>query len=286
MLQAFHATAIGCLIALHSETLLSDGQRTGHAPPLMLQVDDGIAVITLDRASSFNAIDLCMADALRAATLAVADDPAVRAVLLRGAGRSFCAGGDVKAMQAHSTDLPAFIEQVISLFHEAVLALARLPVPVVAAVQGAAAGGGFSLAMAADLVVAARSARFVVAYPQLGTSTDGGLSWQLQRRLGASRALALLTLQGLLTAQAALDLQLVHAVVDEELLQSHARQVAQAWADLPPQALRELKGLVHAPDVDGLARQLAREKAAFLRCAATSDFAARVAAFAGRSNTN
>ncbi len=265
---------------------MSDSQSAADAPSLTLQVDDSVAVITLDRPSSFNAIDLGMAQALRAAVLAVANDTTVRAVLLQGTGRSFCVGGDVKAMHAHARKLPAFIEQVISPFHDAVLALARLPVPVLAAVQGAAAGGGFSLAMAADLVLAARSARFVVAYPQLGTSTDGGLSWQLQRRLGASRALALLTLQGPMTAQAALDLQLVHAVVDDGLLQSEARQLAHAWARLAPQALRELKGLVRAPDVDSLARQLALEKAAFLRCAATTDFAARVAAFAARGKTN
>ncbi|MCA0240403.1 MAG: enoyl-CoA hydratase/isomerase family protein [Proteobacteria bacterium] len=261
---------------------MSDSQSTAERPPLTLHVDDGIAVVTLDRPSSFNAIDLELARALLAAATAIAGDGGVRAVLLRGAGRSFCAGGDVKAMQAHAHDLPGFIGQVIDAFHGAVLALARLPVPVLAAVQGAAAGGGFSLAMAADLVIAARSARFVVAYPQLGASTDGGLSWQLQQRLGAPRALALLTLQGALTAQAAADAHLVHAVVDDELLPSDARRQVQAWAALPPQALRELKGLLRAPGLDGLAQQLAREKAAFLRCAATPDFAARVAAFAAR----
>lgn len=262
---------------------MSTSQQSADPPPLTLQVDDGVAVITLDRPSSFNAIDLGMAQAFASMVDAVAGDARVRAVLLRGAGRSFCAGGDVIAMHAHAHDLPGFVGQVIDAFHVAVLAMARLPVPVLAAVQGAAAGGGFSLAMAADVVLAARSARFVVAYPQLGTSTDGGLSWQLQQRLGASRALAVLTLQGPLSAQAAADLQLVHEVVDDEALQPEALRRVQAWAALPPQALRELKGLVRAPSIDSLAQQLAREKAAFLRCAATPDFAERVAAFAARS---
>jgi 2-(1,2-epoxy-1,2-dihydrophenyl)acetyl-CoA isomerase len=174
------------------------------------------------------------------------------------------------------------VGQIIDAFHDAVLALVRLPVPVVVAVQGAAAGGGFSLAMAADLVVAAQSSRFVVAYPQLGTSTDGGLSWQLQQRLGPARALALLALPGPITAAAALALQLVHQVVDDDALQREALRLAHGLAEVPPQAMRELKALVYAPSIDRLAQQLAREKAAFQRCAATADFAARVAAFARR----
>ena len=253
------------------------------ASPLTLTTDGAVAVITLNRPSSLNAIDLPMAQALRTAIGNVAEDSSVHALLLRGEGRSFCGGGDVKAMQAHSDELPAFVGQIIDAFHDAVLALVRLPMPVVVAVQGAAAGGGFSLAMAADLVVAAQSSRFVVAYPQLGTSTDGGLSWQLQRRLGPARALALLTLQGPITAEAALALQLVHQVVQDDVLPLEALRLAHKLAAVPPQAARELKALVYAPSIDSLAQHLAREKAAFQRCAATPDFAARVAAFAGRS---
>ena len=149
--------------------------------------------------------------------------------------------------------------------------------------QGAAAGGGFSLALAADLAVAARSARFVVAYPQLGTSTDGGLSFRLQQRLGPSRALEVLTLKGTLSADQALALGLVNAVVDDSELAAHAQQWAQQLADLPPQAVQELKGLTTAPSLAALQDHLQREKAAFLRCAATPDFAARVQAFAQRA---
>jgi 2-(1,2-epoxy-1,2-dihydrophenyl)acetyl-CoA isomerase len=253
------------------------------AAPLTLTTDGAVAVITLSRPSSLNAIDLSMAQALRTAIGDVAKDSSVHALLLRGEGRSFCSGGDVKAMQAHAHELPAFVGQIIDAFHDAVLALVRLPMPVVVAVQGAAAGGGFSLAMAADLVVAAQSSRFVVAYPQLGTSTDGGLSWQLQRRLGPARALALLTLQGPITADAAMALQLVHEVVKDDALPLEAVRLAHSLAAVPPQAAVELKALVYAPSIDSLAQHLAREKAAFQRCAATPDFAARVAAFARRS---
>ena len=253
------------------------------ASPLTLTMDDTVAIITLNRPASLNAIDLSMAQALREALGDIAEDSSVRALLLRGEGRSFCGGGDVKAMHSRADDLPAFVGRIIDAFHDAVLALVRLPVPVVAAVQGAAAGGGFSLAMTADLVVAARSSRFVVAYPQLGTSTDGGLSWQLQQRLGPARALALLSLPGPITAEAAMALQLVHQVVDDDELQPEARRLARTLAAVPPQAMRELKAWGYSASIDSLARQLAREKAAFQRCAATPEFAVRVAAFAQRS---
>lgn len=257
---------------------MSNGQTL-----VRLQVDGALATLTLDRPASFNAIDLPLVQAMRGALQDVAANPALRVLLLQGAGRSFCGGGDIMAMQAHQDDLPGFVGQVIDAFHDCMLLLARLPLPVVAAVQGAAAGGGFSLALAADLAVAARSARFVVAYPQLGTSTDGGLSFRLQQRLGPSRALEVLTVNGTLSADQALALGLVNAVVDDAELAAHALRWAQQLAALPPQAVQELKGLTTAPSLAALQDQLLREKAAFLRCAATPDFAARVKAFAQRA---
>lgn len=257
---------------------MSNGQT-----PVQLQVDGAVATLTLDRPASFNAIDLPMVQALRTALQQAAALPALRVLLLQGSGRSFCGGGDIMAMQAHQGDLPGFVGQVIDGFHDCMLLLARLPLPVVAAVQGAAAGGGFSLVLAADLAVAARSARFVVAYPQLGTSTDGGLSFRLQQRLGPSRALEVLTVNGTLSAEQAQAMGLLNAVVDDDALQGHAQRWAQQLAALPAQAVQELKGLTVAPSLAALHEHLLREKEAFLRCAATPEFAARVQAFAQRS---
>ena len=247
-----------------------------------LAVDGPVAVVTLNRPARFNAIDTGLLAALQHALAQADAQPAVRALVLCGAGRSFCSGGDIAAMQQHAADLPGFIGRVIDGFHDVILTLARLRMPVVAAVHGAAAGGGFSLALAADHTLAARSARFVVAYPQLGTSTDGGLSFRLQQRLGAPRALAVLTQPGPLSADAAAALQLVHAVVDDDALMPQALQQAQQWAALPEQAVRELKALVQAPQLPALQAHLAREREAFLRCAHTAEFASRVAAFANR----
>ena len=250
-----------------------------------LHVDGPVAVATLNRPACFNAIDPGLLAALQQVLAEAEAQPAVRALVLCGAGRSFCSGGDIAAMQQHAADLPGFIGRVIDGFHEVIVLMAKLRMPIVAAVHGAAAGGGFSLALAADLTLAARSARFVVAYPQLGTSTDGGLSFRLQQRLGAPRALALLTQPGPLSADAAAALQLVHGVTDDDALMPQAMQQAQQLAALPEQAVRELKALVQAPQLPALKAHLALEREAFLRCAHTADFAARVAAFANRSSS-
>ncbi|MES2974124.1 MAG: enoyl-CoA hydratase-related protein [Pseudomonadota bacterium] len=238
--------------------------------------------LTLNRPDRLNALDSHMAAVLRDEIARAGVNPAVRVVVLRGAGRSFCAGGDVAAMHAHRDNLPGFIEATIDPFHECVLGLQRLPMPVVACAHGALAGGGFSLAMACDFVVAARSARFVVAYPALGAPADGGLSFFLTQRLGHARGLEALTTGGRITADKAQQLGLVNRVADDgELQQQTDLWVAEMLA-LPEQSLRELKQLVAAQSFDALKAHLYREKAAFLRCAATPDFAARVSAFSER----
>lgn len=247
---------------------------------IRVEYEGPVAVLTLDRPARFNAIDQPLVEALRSQLQALDADPAVRAVVLRGEGRAFCGGGDIVAMQQHAADLPAFIGTMIDIFNDVVVAMARLRVPVIAAVHGAVAGGGFSLALAADSVVAARSARFVVAYPKLGTSTDGGLSFRLQQRLGPAQAFTLLTQAEPLLAEEALRLGLVQGVVDDEALLQEAMQRAAALAALAPAAVAELKALVHAPSLPALQEQLKREREAFVRCAGTPDFAQRVARFA------
>jgi 2-(1,2-epoxy-1,2-dihydrophenyl)acetyl-CoA isomerase len=255
------------------------------ARPILFDRDGELITITLNRPASLNAIDLPLALALHEAIEAAAEacSAGARVLLLRGAGRSFCGGGDVAAMHAHRADLPGFIGRIIDAFHLGIMALARLPIPVVAGVHGAVAGGGFSLALAADLVVATRSTRFVVAYPQLGAPADGGLSFRLAQRLGAKQGLAALTLHGRMNADEALAFGLINRVVDAERADDEALQWAHGLVALPPQSVNELKGLVAAQSLVALEEGLAREKAAFLRCAATADFAARVEAFVNKT---
>lgn len=239
-----------------------------------------VVTLTLNRPDRLNALDPEMAGVLRGAIEDVAKNSSARVVVLRGEGKAFCAGGDVGAMQAHRDDLPAFIEKTITPFHACILGLQRLPMPVIACAHGALAGGGFSLAMACDFVVTAHSARFVVAYPKLGAPADGGLSFFLVQRLGAARGLEALTTGGQFDAESALRLGLVNRVVDDERLTQETDQWVAEMLALSVQSLRELKSLVAAQSNAALEAHLEREKAAFLRCAATPDFAARVAAFA------
>ena len=249
-------------------------------PPVLSSQHGEVVTLTLNRPNRMNALDSEMAGVLRDEIDAVSRNASVRVVVLRGEGRSFCSGGDVVAMHAHSNDLPGFIERTIDPFHACVLGLRRLHMPVIACAHGALAGGGFSLAMACDFVLAARSARFVVAYPGLGAPSDGGLSFFMTQRLGSGCGLEALTTSGHFTAEQAMQMGLINRVVDDEALQ----QATDSWVSdllaVAPQSLRELKGLVAAQSVAALEAHLDREKAAFLRCAATPDFAARVAAFA------
>lgn len=253
------------------------------ASPVLLEVDGEIVTITLNRPAALNSLDHPMALALHRSIVESADVPGARAVVLRGAGRSFCGGGDIAAMHAHRADMPAFIERMIDAFHAGVMALHRLRLPVVASVHGAVAGGGFSLALACDMVVATRGTRFVVAYPRLGAPADGGLSFRLGRQLGAARAFDMLTAPGPLSAEDAMALGLINGVVDGESADAEARRRACDLATLPRQSVEELKQLVAAQSHEALETQLAREKAAFLRCAATEDFVRRVDDFMSRA---
>lgn len=252
--------------------------------PVLTRVDGDIATLVLNRPEALNSLDLATALALGEALDSVAAMQGVRALILQGAGRSFCGGGDVSAMHAERSDMAGFLARVIDAFHDSIMKLAHLPMPVIASVHGAVAGGGISLALACDIVLVARSTRFVVAYPQLGAPADGGLSFQLTRRLGPARALEILTIHGSLDASRALALGLVNEVVDADDAHEEARRWATAFAALPRQSVLELKQLVSVQSRDALQEQLAREKAAFMRCAETEDFKSRVATFAERAS--
>ncbi|MCC4113957.1 enoyl-CoA hydratase/isomerase family protein [Aromatoleum toluclasticum] len=250
--------------------------------PVILDFADEVITIKLNRPDALNALDLSALLALNHAILEAANTPGARAVILRGEGCSFCAGGDVAAMHANRSDLPAYINTMIESFHSSVMALRSIAMPVIASVHGSVAGGGISLALACDMVLAARGTRFVTAYAQLGSSTDGGLSFWLTQRLGAARAFELLTLKSTMTAEDAMEMGLVNRVIDIESLDVESQRCARALAAMPRQAITEIKSLTTSQRKEDLLAQLAREKAAFLRCAATPEFAACVEAFMKR----
>jgi len=240
---------------------------------------DGVVTLSMAAPGKASLVTQESAAAMQQALAEVAAMPQARVLVLRSAGKSFNAGGDITAIKDTLVDSDRLLGAIIDAFHGAILALRRLPIPVIGSVFGAAAGGGFSLALACDQLIAAGNARFVVAYPALGTSSDGGLSHFLGKRLGAAKALEIVLGSGALNAAEAQALGLVVKVVEDASLDAETAAYAAKIAQLAPQPVREFKRLIGGAEDNGLEAQLGREKEAFLRCAKTEDFHNRVSAF-------
>jgi 2-(1,2-epoxy-1,2-dihydrophenyl)acetyl-CoA isomerase len=244
--------------------------------PIRLERADGIAVLTLCRPEQKNVMTHAWIAALQSHADALHEDTDLRCVLLQHEGTVFSVGADVKEMAAQQDRLVEHLDSLITPVHHALLRLLSLPAPVVCALHGTAAGGGVSLALGCDLLVAARSSRLVIAYPQLGTTPDAGLSHALIERLGAQRALKEFLLSDTIDMARAQELGLVHEVVDDSEAQAAARRIVERIAALPAIAAKRL--FLHGR-LDVLAQRLDRERESFLRCAAASDFRERVMAF-------
>jgi 2-(1,2-epoxy-1,2-dihydrophenyl)acetyl-CoA isomerase len=208
-------------------------------------------------------------------------DRGVGAVLLVGEGPNFCTGGDVGAFAAAAEPGPT-VRALADLLHDLVRALVDAPVPVVAAVHGWAAGAGMSLVLAADLAVAGAGARLRPAYPAIGFSPDGGLSWTLPRAVGAARARHILLTDRTLDAPEALDLGIVAAVVPDDDVAGEAARLAGTLAAGPTAALARTKRLLRDGAGRDLAAQLDAEAAAIAACAAGAEGREGVAAFRER----
>jgi 2-(1,2-epoxy-1,2-dihydrophenyl)acetyl-CoA isomerase len=255
---------------------------------LNLAHDGPLAILTLNRPERLNALDWTLARELLRAVQAVMSDDEVRAVLLTGAGRGFCAGADLKDVQAANAagerfDAAALLRDAIN---PTLLAMVHGGKPVVCAVNGAAAGAGCGLALAADIVLAGRSASFLQAFVRLGVVPDAGSSWLLPRLVGRSRATAMMMLGEKIAAETAADWGLVHAVYDDDALMPAARELALKLATGPTLAYAAIKRMVQASAANDLPHQLEFE--AFQQSAAfnTTDFAEGLAAFSeGRTAT-
>jgi 2-(1,2-epoxy-1,2-dihydrophenyl)acetyl-CoA isomerase len=208
--------------------------------------------------------------------------PDVGAVLLVGEGPAFCTGGDVASFgaAAEGGESPeAFIRAVADGFHAFLLALVEAPVPVVAAVHGAAAGAGMSIVCAADLAVAGQSTMLKPGYPSLGFTPDGGMTWTLPRLVGAGRARAILLQDRLIDAPSALAWGIVTDVVPDTEVRAKAERVAARLANGATTALGGIKRLLAAGESRGLAEQLEAEAASIARSSAGAEGREGVAAF-------
>jgi 2-(1,2-epoxy-1,2-dihydrophenyl)acetyl-CoA isomerase len=253
---------------------------------VLYSVADGVATITLNRPAVMNALDAAMIVQLRAVCERAEQDASARAVVLRGAGPAFLAGGDVAYFHANLQRMPELVRQGGAELHHAILALRRAPKPVLASVHGTVAGAGVSLMAVADLAIAAEGTKFMLAYSRIGTSPDGGATWSLPRLVGSRRALELMLLSDPLDARAALALGLVNWVAGADQLAAETERLGRRLAQGATLAFAETKRLVNASQDQTLAAQLEAEVEAFARSAATRDFAEGVTAFVEKRKPN
>ena len=247
--------------------------------PLQIGREGAIATLRFNRPSALNAIDVPMARAFLAAARDIAADTSVRAVLMRGAGKGFMAGGDLAVLQADPVQGAA---DLIGPLHEALTVLAGMDAPLVAQVHGVAAGAGLSLMLQADFVLAAEGTRFNLAYVNIGTSCDVGASWALPRLVGLRRALEIAMLGDMLDAAEAERMGLINRVLPAAELEAASMAFAQRLADGPTVALGRLRRLMRTSFERDLPGQLDAESTAFRECATTDDFRIGVDAFFAR----
>lgn len=226
--------------------------------------DGEIGVVTFTNPRQLNPLSLDLQLGLRAILAEVRGDPGVRALVLTGEGRAFCVGADLGSTQDDGGDGTSvgkrFADRMESLTNRLIIELQDLPVPVLSAMNGVAAGAGVGLALAADVVVAARSAYFYLPFmPRLGIVPDLGATWSLPRLVGRSRALGMALLDERLSAEKALEWGLVWSVVDDAELQQAALSVARRLAALPADAAREIRRAFDAGGRNDLAAQLGYE---------------------------
>jgi enoyl-CoA hydratase/carnithine racemase len=247
--------------------------------------EDGIGTLTLNRPESFNAMSPEMIAELPLAFSWLADQAPVRAVIITGAGKAFCAGGDVnwfqKGAESDDVDLPASVRHGADVLHQGIIDLRRIPCPVIAAVNGPAAGAGFSLALACDIRIAADSAFFAPAYGRIGASPDGGMTYFLPRVVGPSRALEILLEDPNMSAADALAEHLVSEVVPADELAAKAREKAVKLGAMAPHYVRMAKLLTGVSIESGIADHLQLERHGIADSMATEDLRNGVKAFFG-----
>jgi 2-(1,2-epoxy-1,2-dihydrophenyl)acetyl-CoA isomerase len=248
--------------------------------PVKYAVDSAVATITLDRPDAMNSLDSDTKVALREHVLRAADDPEVRAVVLTGAGRAFCVGQDLKehadGLAAGAADLGQTVQEH---YNPIATTLATMPKPVVAAVNGIAAGAGAAFAFACDLRIVADTAGFNLAFAAIGLSCDSGSSWVLPRLVGWARARELLLLPRTVPADEALALGLATEVVPAGTVLERATELARQFAAGPTQAYAAIREALEFSATHTLAESVATEAALMARTGATEDHRRAVTSF-------
>jgi len=243
--------------------------------------DAGTAVITLNRPAALNALTVAMGQEFRSA-MTEARERGARAIVITGAGRAFCAGGDLREMRELADKegrIQAFFDEPLNLIHGCIRLIRETPLPVIAAVNGVATGGGCNFALACDLVLAAESAQFNQAFIKIGLTPDCGGTYILPRLVGWKRATELLMTGDMVDARRAAAMGMINAVVADEELMPEALKLAQRLASAPTAALARIKTLLDESATNNYNAQLDLEHKAQIQSGQTKDFSEGVAAF-------
>ena len=251
---------------------------------LAIEVEGEIGTLTLDRPDSLNAMSPEMIYELTVASGWLADQAPLRGLVVTGAGeRAFSSGGDVNwfkgGVDDPDMDLPANVRRGAEVLHQAIVDFRRIPYPVIAAVNGVAAGAGFSLALMCDLRIASTDAGFVCAYGRIGASPDGGMTYFLPRVVGPAKALELLLNDPMLSAEQALELGIVSKVVEPGELLGEARAKAEKLAAKAPHYVRMAKRLIGESLDNSLTEHLQVERHGIADSMGTEDLREGVTAF-------
>ncbi len=238
---------------------------------ILFDVTDGVATITLNRPDDGNACNRQMMDELFEAATRCDQDDAIRAVILTGAGKMFCVGGDLGAFIESGDEVGTLLTNMTKSFHGAISIFHRMNAPVICAVNGTAAGGGMSLAISCDLVISAASAKFAMAYTAAGLTPDGSSSYFLPRLVGLRRAKELMLTNRRLNAEEALGYEMIDRIVPDADLMAEARQMAVGFAQGPTAAYGGVKRLLAGTFAETLESQMTREARTIIKRARNHD---------------
>lgn len=248
---------------------------------IQLEKRGDVAVITLNRPASLNSLNTQVGQEFQAA-VAEAQNSGARAVVLTGAGRAFCAGGDLREMQKiaeRDGRVEAFFDEPLRMLNECILLIRNTPLPFVAAVNGAASGGGCNLALACDIIVAGESARFNQAFIKIGLVPDCGGTFILPRLVGLKRATEMLMTGDVVDARRALEMGMINAVAPDDELMARAMAMAEKLAQAPTVAVGYIKKLLEASAKNDYSEQLELERKTQIEAGQTQDFREGVTAF-------
>ncbi len=249
---------------------------------ILLARDNGLATLTLNAPDKLNAVSRKMIAEIKTCWEELAADTSVRAVLLTGAGRGFCAGADLADPDREASATADSGAALDKYFNPVIRLMRSIPKPIVSAVNGVAAGVGMSFALASDIAIAGKSASFLQAFARIGLLPDGGSTWFLPRLVGDQRARALAMLAPQIPAEKAREWGLIWDVVDDAVLMATATEIARKLADGPTMALARIKGALAQSSANDLSAQLDVERDYQRELGRSDDFREGVTAFLGK----